>query len=325
MAGGFRTAILPLVRRNAFTLSLVVCVSAAFVWPAFFTAWGDFRLTGLIGPLLMLIMFGMGTTLSVADFLRVAKMPLPVAVGVGLQYLLMPVLGLALARMLRLEPELAVGCVMIGSVAGGTASNVMAYIAKANVALSVTMTCVSTFLSPFLTPLLVKCHGGTLVEIDALAMALEIVKITILPIVVGLVAHRLLEKPFARNRVLVDRLLSTLSMAGICIILAVILGPAHAKVKEAGLVLLLAASVHNVLGLLAGYWATRLVRHFLPNRISEADCRTIAIEVGMQNGAMATQLAAKFISPVAALVPNIFGIWMDVSGSVLANYWSRRK
>lgn len=312
------------LRKNLFTLSIVVSVAAAFVWPDFFTQWGDFKLIGLIAPLLMVIMFGMGTTLSIGDFARVAKMPVPVATGVALQFLLMPTLGFCIGKVLGLEPDLAIGCIVIGSVAGGSASNVIAYIAKANVALSVTMTCVSTFLSPFATPFLVKLYAGETVEVDALAMALEIMKITILPTVLGLVVHRVLRRPFERNRAAVERILSLVSMTGICIILAVIMGPAHEKAKEMGLVLIAAAATHNTCGLLAGYWATRLMMRFFPGRITERDCRTIAIEVGMQNGGMATQLAAKFFSPVAALVPNVFGIWMDVSGSVLANFWSRR-
>lgn len=309
--------------RHIFTLALVVCVTAAYLWPDFFTAWGSFKLTGLIGPLLMLIMFGMGTTLSFRDFLGVAKTPLPVAVGVGLQFVFMPIIGFCLGRALSLEPEYAVGCVLVGSVAGGAASNVMAYLAKANVALSVSMTCMSTLLSPLLTPLLVKFYAGRTIEINALGMAVEIVKITILPTLTGLVVHKLLEPTFVRHRRLLDGILSFLSMAGICIILAVILGPAHNQVKACGPRLALAAVIHNVTGLVLGYGVMRLLRKLLPQRISEGDCRTVALEVGMQNSGMATQLAAKFISIPAALVPNIFGIWMDVSGSVLANWWGR--
>lgn len=312
------------LKNHLFTLVLLTSVAAAFAWPSFFTQWGSFRLTGLITPLIMIIMFGMGTTLSAGDFLRVAKMPIPVLTGVGLQFLLMPALGFSIAKLLNLEPDLAVGCIVIGSVAGGTASNVIAYIARANVALSVTMTCVSTLLSPLATPILVKFYAGAIVEINAGAMAFEIIKVTIVPTVLGLVTHRLLKHQFERNRAGVEKVLSFVSMAGICIILAIIMGPAHEKAKEAGLVLLCAAALHNTCGLLAGYWSTRLMMRLFPGRITERDCRTIAIEVGMQNGGMGTQLAAKFFSPVAALVPNVFGIWMDVSGSILANFWSKR-
>ena len=317
--------ILVLLRKQVFTLSLMASVAAAFIWPDFFTQWGTFRLSGLIAPLIMLIMFGMGTTLSADDFARVAKMPIPVITGVTLQFALMPALGFAIAKILRLEPDLAVGCVVIGSVAGGTASNVIAYIAKANVALSVTMTCVSTFLSPILTPILVKFYARAIVEIDAWAMAWEIVCVTIFPILVGLAVHRALRRQFERNRKGIESVLSCISMVGICVILAVIMGPAHDKAKEAGFVLVVAAAIHNGCGLFAGYWLTRLMMRLFPGRITESDCRTIAIEVGMQNGGMGTQLAAKFFSPVAALVPNVFGIWMDISGSILANFWSKRK
>ena len=134
------TALARILRRNLFAVALVASVAMAFAWPDFFTQWGNFRLSGLVTPLIMLIMFGMGTTLSVEDFARVAKMPVPVLTGAVLQFALMPAIGYSIAKLLRLEPDLFIGCIVIGSVAGGTASNVIAYIARANVALSVTMT-----------------------------------------------------------------------------------------------------------------------------------------------------------------------------------------
>ena len=323
------------IKKHLFTLAIFACTACAYLFPDPFLGFENYRFTNLVGPLLMIIMFGMGTTLSPKDFIRIAKMPIPVMIGALLQFAVMPASGFLLAKAFNLEPELAAGTIMIGSVAGGAASNVMAYIARANVALSVTMTCVSTFLAPFLTPVMMRLWAGKFVEIAAVDMALAIVKLTIVPVLAGLITHLLLKKQFEKRRETMDAILSLVSKTGICIILAVMIAPERDKLREAGLLLLAVAAIHNAVGLNAGYWMTRaagVIGAKIAARlgkgdgrktiISEADCRTIAIEVGMQNGAMGTALANKFISSTAALVPNIFGVWMDISGSILAKWWS---
>lgn len=332
MNGAFR-----FLKAHGFTLGIVVCVAAAYLFPGFFTEWRGFKLTRLIVPLLQVIMFGMGTTLTVRDFTRVLAAPLPVAIGAVLQFSVMPLVGLGIVKMLGLQGELAAGVILVGSVAGGVASNVISYLAHANVALSVTMTSVSTLLSPLVTPLLMKLLAGRYVTINAGDMALSIVYMIVVPIILGLVVHALLDWLFPRGNAWTNRILSWISMFGICFILAVILGPAHETLREAGLILLLAAALHNSTGYLLGYWMTRgfgaglgwmaYRLHRRPSAasfISESDCRTISIEVGMQNSGMATALAIDILkSPIAALAPNIFGIWMDFSGSLLANGWNR--
>lgn len=312
-----------IVRRQAFGLTIIACVTLAFVRPTWFLDWGSVHLLDWVGPMIQLIMFGMGTTLGLKDFAQILKAPWAVAIGGVLQFTVKPLVGLAIARVLGFDGELAAGVILVGSVAGGAASNVIAYLARANVALSVTMTCCSTVLCPFVTPFLMKWLAGQYVAVDTVPMMIAMFKIVLLPVVGGSVVHALLREQFERHKRVFDFALSLVSMFGICFSLVVILAPSRERLIEAGLVLLLASAAHNLTGYVAGYWISRLAGRFLP--IDERDCRTVAIEVGLQNGAMASALAIDVLkSPVAALPPNVFSIWMNFSGSILADYWNRR-
>ena len=294
----------------------------AFAFPSAFTEWGGVKLTALVVPAIQVIMFGMGTTLSLADFLRVAKRPWAVATGVGLQFLVMPLVGFLIAKSFGFSGELAAGCVLVGSVAGGTASNVIAFLAKADVALSVTMTCCSTLLSPLLTPFAMKVLAGCFVEIDAAKMMVEILKVVIVPIAAGGFVHWLFRGLFKKHKAVCDRVLSVLSMTVICFTMLALTAPSRSTFASAGVLIIVAAIVHNTIGYVSGYWLTRLVGRFA--HLGEAEARTVAIEVGMQNGGMAGALAVGVLgSAVAALPANVFSIWMDFSGSILANFWSR--
>lgn len=318
-----KTAFWTILRKQAFSLAVICCAAAAFFWPSAFDTWGHVKLLKLVSPALGLIMFGMGTTLTAQDFLRVAKMPAAVAVGVVLQFAVMPCLGYILARLFGLDGELGAGVILVGCVAGGTASNVVSYLAKANVALSVTMTCCSTLLSPLLTPWLMQALAGQLVTIDTAAMTLEILKIVLLPVIGGVVVHAVLHDFFERHKQLCDRLLSTFSSAGICFILLTITAQSQAKFREAGLLILAVAILHNAFGFACGYWLTRLLGRILP--LSKTDARTVAIEVGMQNSGMACALANSVLhSATAALPGTIFSIWMNFAGSLLAGFWGRK-
>ena len=242
--------------------------------------------------------------------------------GVFLQFLVMPVVGFMLAKALGFSGELAAGCVLVGSVAGGTASNVIAFLAKADVALSVTMTCCSTLLSPFVTPLAMKVLAGCFVEIDATKMMFEILKVVIVPMLAGGIVHRILRRQFDEHKVICDKALSVLSMVGICYTILALTAPSRDTFASAGVLIIFAAIVHNTVGYASGYWLTRFVGRFA--RLGEAEARTVAIEVGMQNGGMAGALAVGVLgSAVAALPANVFSIWMNFSGSVLASIWSR--
>ena len=308
--------------KAVFGIAILACAAVAFALPSAFIEWGGVKLMKLVVPAIQIIMFGMGTTLSTADFLRVAKRPWAVATGVFLQFLVMPLVGFLLAKGFGFSGELAAGCVLVGSVAGGTASNVIAFLAKADVALSVTMTCCSTLLSPFVTPFAMKVLAGCFVEIDAMKMMVEILKVVIVPIAAGGVVHALLKRQFDAHKVMCDRILSFISMTGICFTILALTAPSRDTFAAAGVAIVAAAVIHNTVGYLSGYWLTRLVGRFA--RLGEAEARTVAIEVGMQNGGMAGALAVGVLnSAVAALPANIFSIWMNFSGSVLASWWGR--
>ena len=316
--------VLKFLKRQAFGLAILACAAVAFAFPSAFKEWGGVKLMSLVVPAIQVIMFGMGTTLSASDFLRVAKRPWAVATGVFLQFMVMPVVGFLLAKAFGFSGELAAGCVLVGSVAGGTASNVIAFLAKADVALSVTMTCCSTLLSPFVTPFAMKVLAGCFVEIDAMKMMVEILKVVIVPIAAGCFAHRMLQRQFDEHKVLCDRILSLVSMGGICFTILALTAPSRETFASAGVLIVVAAVAHNTVGYVSGYWLTRLVGRFA--HLGEAEARTVAIEVGMQNGGMAGALAMSVLgSPIAALPANVFSIWMNFSGSVLASWWSRRR
>jgi bile acid:Na+ symporter, BASS family len=370
-----------LLKPFGFTAWVFAFVAASMFRPDAFMTWAGFNLALLIVPLIQVIMFGMGTTLSVGDFARVLVMPWPVLVGIVLQFSVMPVVGLAIATGFGFSPEVAAGVILVGCVSGGVASNLMAYLAGGNVALSVTMTACSTLMSPLMTPLLMKLLAGRLVPIDFRAMMLEILNMVIVPVVAGLAAHVVLygrDPRLDRARLLgmvsvvtfglavgtlfvpgewlglmsalkggavvgfgliglvtltklmvnacggredwMDRVLPVVSMAGICFIIAIITARSREKLLTVGFALIGAAMLHNGIGYLLGYWAARAVR------LNETDCRTVAFEVGMQNGGMASGLAMNVLkSAEAALAPAIFGPWMNVSGSVLASWWQRRR
>lgn len=298
-----------------FTLWIFAGVSLAMVNPEPFIAVGDFRLDRLIVPLIQVIMFGMGTALSVRDFAGVLRMPKAVLVGSGCQFLIMPLLGAGLAMAFRFPPEVAAGVVLIGSAPGGVASNVMAYIAGANLPLSVSLTIVSTLLSPLMTPLMMKLLAGQYVAIDFLEMMLGITRMVILPVALGLIVNRLI-----RGRAeWLHRLMPLLSMAGIAVIITIITAAGRDALLEIGATLVLAAIIHNGLGYLLGYWGARAAG------MDERTSRTISIEVGMQNGGLASGIAMQ-MGKVATvgLAPAIFGPWMNISGSVLANWWRNR-
>ena len=319
---GAKGVIVRLLREHLFGISILACAAIAFAFPSAFMEWGGVKLTSLVVPAIQVIMFGMGTTLSLADFLRVAKRPWAVATGVGLQFLVMPLVGFLIAKSFGFSGELAAGCVLVGSVAGGTASNVIAFLAKADVALSVTMTCCSTLLSPFLTPFAMKVLAGCSVETDAAKMMVEILKVVIVPITVGGFVHWLFRGLFKKHKAICDRVLSVLSMTVICFTMLALTAPSRSTFASAGVLIIVAAIVHNTIGYVSGYWLTRLVGRFA--HLGETEARTVALEVGMQNGGMAGALAVGVLgSAVAALPANVFSIWMDFSGSILANFWSR--
>ena len=305
-------------RGFAFSLWVLVLVISSLSYPEFFRNWGDFELKTLITPLIQLIMFGMGTMLSLADFARVLKMPRAVVIGMVLQFTVMPLTGALLARLFGFPPEVAAGLVLVGSCPGGVASNLMTYLARGNIALSVTMTACSTLASPLMTPLMMTMLAGQYVKIPFWDMMLTIIQFIIVPVVAGLVANWTLRKLNLRGPWL-DRLLSWVAMASICFIVGIITSLSRDQLLQVGAALMAAAVIHNAAGYLFGYWGAWLFG------LDESSRRTVAIEVGLQNGGMASGLAVSVLqSSDAALAPAIFGPWMNVSGSILASWWRSR-
>lgn len=303
------------IRSYAFSLWVFSAVATSMFYPAAFDTWSDFKLTRLISPLIQIIMFGVGTQLSVADFTRAFRMPKAVIVGVVAQFLIMPLLGFSIAKLLGFEGEVAAGIVLIGSCSAGVASNVMAYIAGANVALSVTVTSFTTLLAPVMTPLAMKVLAKQYVTIEFSAMMVDILWMIITPVAAGLVVNKLAHGKMPWF----DKSLPVVSMVSIVFIIAIITASSRDKLLDVGPLLIIAAMIHNGCGYLFGYWGARMMG------LAEADCRVVSFEVGMQNGGMGSALAINVLkSSDAALAPAIFGPWMNISGSVLASFWRKR-
>ena len=297
-----------------YTLSIIVAATLAMIFPGPFTSIGGFQLKNLIVPLLMIIMFGMGTTMGLKDFEGVVKSPRSVIIGLICQFSIMPVVGYTLATSFDFPPEVAAGVILVGCSPSGLASNVMSYIAKANVALSLTITAVATLLAPFLTPALMKWLAGTFVEVDFLKMMVDIFKMIILPIGLGLVVNYI----FRKQSVWLNRYMPLVSMIGIALIICIITAAGRESLLTIGLALVACTLIHNLLGYALGYGMARLLR------LPEQDCRTVALEVGLQNGGLASGLALQ-MGKVATvgLAPALFGPIMNITGSLLASFWGK--
>ena len=303
------------LRGLSYTVLIFAAVSLAMYYPQYFKTIGAFKLSALIIPLLQIIMFGMGTELSLKDFANVLRMPKGIIVGIVCHYTIMPLVGFTVSRLFNFPPEIAAGIILVGCCPSGLASNVMCYLAKANLALSVSVTTVSTLLAPFLTPLLMRLLGGDLIEINFWAMVWDITKIVILPIVVGLAFHYLVRGKFKW----LDKAMPFLSMAGIIFILTIITASGRDSLLKVGGLLVIATFIHNVSGFFLGYWSGRLLK------FPEGDCRTIALEVGMQNAGLASGLAlAMGKIATAGLAPAIFGPMMNITGSFISSWWHNR-
>lgn len=305
----------PVLGGFAYTVWIFAAVTASLYYPEFFSKIGNFDLKKLIVPLLMVIMFGMGTAMSLKDFRGVIQMPKGVMVGIVCQFTIMPFVGYGLARLFSFPPEIAAGIILVGSSPSGLASNVMAFISRANLALSLTLTAVATLLAPIATPFLMQLLADELVPIDFLAMLWSIIKIVILPIIAGLIFNR-----FAHGRfVWLDKAMPLVSMAGIAIIITIITAAGRDALLAIGLTLVLAVILHNAAGYFFGYWGSRLVG------LDQRSARTVAFEVGMQNAGLASGIALE-MGRVATmgLAPAVFGPMMNISGSSLATWWRGR-
>ena len=370
----------PALKKYAYTVWIFATVTVSMNYPQLFRQVGDFDLKGLIVPLLQIIMFGMGSQLSVKNFADVFRMPRGVIIGIVCQFTIMPLVGFAIAKSFGFPPEIAAGIILVGSSPSGLASNVMSFIARANLALSVTLTAVATMLAPLMTPLLMKYLAGQFIPIDFWAMMLSIINIVILPIVAGLIFNAVGYGKTARRSIIIqvivyiliiilknyinlqtnelsinqfllssmkdllwfsllpilvalvfryaargnkdwlDKVMALVSMLGIGIIITIITAAGRDSLLTIGLVLILACLIHNIAGYTLGYWVCRLIG------MDEKSCRTIGLEVGMQNAGLASGIALE-MGKVATvgLAPAVFGPMMNITGSSLATWWRAKQ
>jgi BASS family bile acid:Na+ symporter len=370
----------PAMRGYQFTAWIITAVAAGLIYPGAFERWGglDLRNKWVILLVVQTVMFGMGTQMSLRDFAGVAKTPRGVLVGIVCHFSVMPLVGLALTKIFSFPPEIAAGIILIGSCSSGLASNVMAYLARANLPLSVTVTAITTMVAPFLTPLWMKLLAGRLVAVSFFDMMMEIIEIVIVPIGAALLHDYLKHvSPRGRRRVLgaaglggawlvflalggwnrlqgalpamaltavgvlgffagaivfgvvyhrlatrwprLDRLMPVASMAGIVYFTTVTTAAGRDHLLQVGALLFLAAALHNAAGYFFGYWLSRGAG------LDRNSARSVAFEVGLQNGGMASGLAGAMGKlATVGLAAAIFSPWMNISGSILANYWKRR-
>lgn len=295
---------------SLFPIWALVFSSVAFISPESFTSLKDY-----IVPLLTIIMMAMGLTLSFADFKEVFKYKSAILVGVILQFTVMPIAALLLSKVIGLDSDLLIGMVLVGAVAGGTSSNVMAFLAGANVALSITMTAFSTLLGVILTPFIISFLLSTTIEVPTSAMVVSLFKIVLVPVITGVVINQLFGKIVTK----VQSVLPLISMVAIVLIVAIVVALNKSNIQQVGTIVAVAVVLHNTIGLALGYFITKALK------FEEAICRTIAFEVGLQNSGLAAALAVKHFTPAAAIAGSIFSVWHNISGSILAGYWKRKR
>ena len=267
-----------------------------------------------VTSLLTVVMFGLGITLTIGDFRRVIVRPAPVIAGVLIHYIVMPLAAWLIARGMHMQPELTTGMILVGSVASGTGSTLMVFLAKGDVALSITISAMSTLVGIVATPLLTRFYVDATVPVDVGGMLLSIIQIVALPVAAGLLLNQ-----FASRVVrMIEPALPFVSVAAILAIIGAVVAGSQASIATVGPVVMVAVVLHNGLGLLGGYWGGRLLG------FEENVCRTLALEVGMQNSGLAATLGKIYFSPLAALPGALFSVWHNLSGSILAGYWAGR-
>ncbi len=276
----------------------------------------SFIKTSYVNPLLGIVMFGMGLTLKPDDFKVLFSQPKNVVIGCIAQFTIMPLLAFLLTKTFHLSPELVVGVILVGTCPGGTSSNVMTYLSKGDVALSVGITVVSTLVAPFMTPFLTYLYAGQTVDVNMLAMFLSIIQVVILPIALGFVFNHYFSK-FAESAAELLPLISTLAIVAI---VGAVVSANSAKIMTSGLLILIVVILHNVFGYALGYGAAKLMK------MDTTKCRAVSIEVGMQNSGLATSLATVHFAqyPLATIPGAIFSVWHNVSGAILANFFLRQ-
>ena len=295
---------------KTFTVWVLIFAVIAFNFPTHFVWLG-----GYIVPLLGIVMFGMGLTLELSDFKEVFRRPKEVALGVVGHFIIMPLLAFLLAVGLDLPKEVAVGVILVGCCPSGTASNVMVFLARGNVALAVAIASVSTILAPIVTPLLILLFASKWVDVSVASLFLSIVQVVIVPLVLGFV----IKKFFGKQAQAGAKVLPLVSVIAIVLIVSAVVAGSAAKIAETGLLIFGVVILHNLLGFLIGFFFARICGMDLAKQ------KAVAMEVGMQNSGLGVAIATAHFSPLAAVPSAIFSVWHNLSGSVLANIFSRMK
>ncbi|WP_066191491.1 MULTISPECIES: bile acid:sodium symporter family protein [Gracilibacillus] len=295
---------------NTFALWVILIAIISFIFPSGFS-W----IISYVNILLGIIMFGMGLTLTPQDFKGIIKTPRSVLIAVIAQYTIMPLFAYLLVKVFQLTPEIAVGVILVGCCPGGTASNVITFLAKGNTALSVATTTVSTLLSPILTPTLTLLLASEWMSVSFVDMFFSIVKVVLIPIILGFVVRMLFREQVEKS----VTALPLVSVIGIVAVAAGVVSVNTEAIATSGLLIFVVVMLHNILGLLVGFLLARI------SKLNFADQKAVAIEAGMQNSALASQLALNFFAanPIAAVPSTIFSIWHNISGPVLATFWSK--
>ena len=297
-----------LVSRNMALLAVIVA-AVALMMPASFK-WVPPHITTLLG----VVMFGMGMTLKADDFREIFRRPRDVLIGLLAQFTIMPLLAYALATLFKLPAEIAAGVILVGTCPGGTASNVMTYLAKGDLALSVSISMASTLLAPIVTPLLTWLLAGAWIDVSFVNMMQSIVQVVVAPIVLGLVVNQLFSGFVKR----VTDFLSFVSIVAILLIIGGVVSVNAAKILETGLLVMSVVMLHNLLGYGLGFFAAKIFSMNL------AKTKAVTIEVGMQNSSLAVSLVMTHFGAAAAIPGAIFSVWHNISGSIAANYLSRK-
>ena len=289
------------------------------LWAIVFSIWAYFdsqtwaALQNFVIPLLSIVMFSMGLTLKTKDFYRIFKNFKIILLGIFLQFLLMPGIGYFLISIFDLETVIAIGILLVGTAPGGTASNVICYLAKGDIALSISLTTCSTFLAVFFMPTLFWLYTGTDIDVPILQMMLSIFKIIILPVTLGVILNSL-DLKFLNK---IKNALPLIAITAIVIIIATIIGSSSDQILIYGWLILLIVIFHNLLGFIFGYYSCYLLN------LDKKTSRTIAIEVAMQNSGLATALAIKYFGVISAIPAAFYSVWHNISGSLIASFWKK--
>ncbi|MFZ6050116.1 bile acid:sodium symporter family protein [Pseudomonas sp. CR3202] len=295
---------------NTFAFWVLLFAVIAYYQPGLFLP-----LKEAIVPLLGVVMFGMGLTLKRHDFAEVARRPWRVALGAVAHFVIMPGVAWLLCELLSLPPEIAVGVILVGCCPSGTASNVMVWLARGDLALAVAIAAVTTLLAPLLTPALIWLLASAWLPVSFTGLLWSILQVVVVPIILGLVAQRLL----GRRQQQAVEVLPLVSVSCIVVIIGAVVAASQARIAESGLLILAVVILHNGFGFLLGYFTGRLFGLPLAQR------KALAMEVGMQNSGLGAALASAHFSPLAAVPSALFSVWHNISGSLLSTWFRRVK